>query len=118
MENIRSGVVSQCSFGFTLPDEKGVEEWRKADDGIMERRIKKIESIFDVSPVTTPAYPDTDVVVSARSKEIAERVARTHKIEACSFPSSFSDFPFGKLPLKKAGYFGSKSTSLSGTSIM
>ncbi len=84
MENIRSGVVSQCSFGFTLSDEKGVEEWRKADDGIMERRIKKIESIFDVSPVTTPAYPDTDVVVSARSKEIAERVAKPevdHSIE-------------------------------------
>lgn len=74
MENIRSGVVSQCSFAFSLSGEDGTEEWREAGDGVMERRIKKIEQIYDVSPVTTPAYSDTEVVVSARSKEIAERV--------------------------------------------
>ena len=43
-----------------------------------------IKSRVFLMPVTTPAYPDTDVVVSARSKEIAERVAKPevdHSIE-------------------------------------
>lgn len=80
MENIRSGIVSQCSFAFSIPDEKGAEEWRKADDGIMERRIKRINRIYDVSPVTTPAYPDTDVIVSPRSKELAKEVRNTEPI--------------------------------------
>ena len=46
----------------------------------MERRIKRINRIYDVSPVTTPAYPDTDVIVSPRSKELAKEVRNTEPI--------------------------------------
>lgn len=78
MENIRSGIVSQCSFAFSLPDERGAEEWSEGTDGILERRIMKINRIYDVSPVTTPAYPDTDVIISPRSKELAEKLTKTN----------------------------------------
>ena len=51
------GDVSQMSFGFrTLEDS-----WEKVD-GQNVRTLKRV-SLFDVSPVTFPAYPDTDVAV-------------------------------------------------------
>lgn len=74
MENIRSGIVSQCSFAFSLPEERGAEEWAEGQDGIMERRIKRFSKIYDISAVVTPAYPDTNVSVGARSKELADEV--------------------------------------------
>lgn len=74
VENIRSGVVNQCSFVFSLDySDDDVDEWRYNDDeDIYERRINKIERIHDISIVTTPAYSDTEAVVGARSKEKVE----------------------------------------------
>lgn len=60
LENIRSGIITQCSFAFTIPNERDAEEWTDGEEGIMERRIKRFAKIYDVSAVTTPAYPDTD----------------------------------------------------------
>lgn len=71
-ENIRSGIVSQCSFAFSM-DEDG-DEWENGDEGIYDRTIRKIHTLYDVSPVTTPAYSDTEVVVSPRSKEKLEEL--------------------------------------------
>ena len=76
LENIRSGIITQCSFAFTIPNERDAEEWTEGDGGIMERRIKRFAKIYDVSAVTTPAYPDTDVVVGARSKELANSITK------------------------------------------
>ena len=81
MENIRSGVINQCSFAFTIPDEEGAEEWRENEEtGIYERYVRKIDKLYDVSVVTTPAYPDTEAVVGARSKEIVEEL-RSHPVK-------------------------------------
>ncbi|WP_237440916.1 HK97 family phage prohead protease [Enterococcus gallinarum] len=78
IENIRSGVINQCSFAFTIPDEEGAEEWREnKETGVYERYVRKIDKLYDVSVVTTPAYPDTEAVVGARSKEIVEEL-RSH----------------------------------------
>lgn len=81
MENIRSGVINQCSFAFTIPDEEGAEEWRENEEtGVYERYVRKIDKLYDVSVVTTPAYPDTEAVVGARSKEIVEEL-RSHPVK-------------------------------------
>lgn len=78
IENIRAGVINQCSFGFTIPDEEEAEEWREnKETGIYERLIKKIDRLYDVSVVTTPAYPDTEAVVGERSKQIVDEL-RNH----------------------------------------
>ncbi|WP_428755192.1 HK97 family phage prohead protease [Vagococcus fluvialis] len=78
LENIRSGVINQCSFAFTIPDEDGAEEWRENEEtGVYERSINKIDRLYDVSVVTTPAYPDTEAVVGSRGKEMVEEL-RTH----------------------------------------
>ncbi|MFH1010211.1 MAG: HK97 family phage prohead protease [bacterium] len=54
---IERGDVSQCSFGFYTRQDK----WAKLD-GEWVRTLLDVE-LFDVSPVTYPAYPSTDVAV-------------------------------------------------------
>jgi HK97 family phage prohead protease len=67
---LRRGDISQSSFGFTVA-EQAWEEKKSADgDTQYIRRIKKVERLYDVSPVTYPAYPDTEVAL--RSKPAAE----------------------------------------------
>ena len=57
--SMKRGDISQMSFGFRVIKD----EW---DQGAkpMERTLKEVQ-LFDVSPVTFPAYPETDV--SARN---------------------------------------------------
>ncbi|MDM5301893.1 HK97 family phage prohead protease [Bacillus subtilis] len=76
MENVRSGVINQCSFAFSLDyGDTDADEWRlNEDEDIYERRINKIHRIFDISLVTTPAYSDTEAVVGARSLEKVEQL--------------------------------------------
>ncbi|WP_067924935.1 HK97 family phage prohead protease [Alicyclobacillus shizuokensis] len=68
MTNVRSGVVNQCSFAFSIADD-GDEVSYNEDLGIYERRINRFERIYDISVVTSPAYPDTEAVVGQRSRE-------------------------------------------------
>lgn len=68
-ENMRTGVVNKCSFAFYLDytDEEAQEwDWDDGERGYDQRRINKIASITDISIVTTPAYQDTESVVSKR----------------------------------------------------
>ncbi|MDK4204433.1 HK97 family phage prohead protease [Bacillus amyloliquefaciens] len=85
MKNIRSGVINQCSFVFSLDYSQGdPDEWRHNDEeDIYERRINNIERIFDISLVTTPAYSDTEAVIGERSLEKVEllKEMRTTPIE-------------------------------------
>ena len=66
-ENIKLQNVNQCSFAFLL-DEDG-DEISKRSDGLFERTIRKIKSLWEISIVSIPAYSDTDVAVAQRSIE-------------------------------------------------
>ncbi|MDD5353002.1 MAG: HK97 family phage prohead protease [Candidatus Omnitrophica bacterium] len=60
--NIAAGVVSQQSFAFMVDDQR----WEfKKENGqeIAERTILKVKPLYDVSPVTFPAYEDTTVAL-------------------------------------------------------
>ena len=55
-ESIKRGDISQSSFAFTIEDD----EYRKEGDTVF-RTIKKIKKLYDVAPVTFPAYESTSV---------------------------------------------------------
>lgn len=84
MTNIKAGVISQCSFAFTIPDDDDAQDWREADEeGVDYRRlIRKIDRLFDVSVVTTPAYPDTEAVVDQRSMDRVKQLQWTKEKNA------------------------------------
>ncbi len=66
LESIRRGDVDQSSFGFQVR----TVEWDDDVDGTRGydlRKIVKVARLYDVSPVTYPAYPDADVSVAKRS---------------------------------------------------
>lgn len=66
--SIGRGDVSQMSFAFRVLDER----WEKKD-GVHIRTLTKLR-LFDVSPVTYPAYPATDVGVRSMDDIAAEGV--------------------------------------------
>jgi uncharacterized protein len=67
---IERGDVTGCSFGFrTLKDE-----WDYKDENTIIRTLLEVE-LFDVGPVTFPAYPETDVSMRSMT-EIAEEGKR------------------------------------------
>lgn len=62
LENIRVGNVDQSSWGFMLrrtKDSNG-DQWERRN-GRDHRILMDVETLFDVSPVTFPANPDTSV---------------------------------------------------------
>lgn len=88
-ETIRRGDMDQMSFSF-IPMR---EEWASeaGPDGEDVRTIMDVD-LFDVSPVTFPAYPDTDVAVrkhtewrKANGNPLTEDEARA--------PASSTDVP-------------------------
>lgn len=52
VESIKRGDVDQSSFAFTVD----VEQWDESSEPSI-RTIVKVRELFDVSPVTYPAYP-------------------------------------------------------------
>lgn len=65
MESIKRGDIDQSSFSFTV--RKDGQEWEEKSEGdgptFIKRTINKVARLFDVSPVTYPAYPDATVAV-------------------------------------------------------
>ena len=57
---IERGDLDQMSFAFRLPI-KGGDEWEEDGEHLPSRTLTLCDELFDVSPVTYPAYTDTTV---------------------------------------------------------
>lgn len=80
------GDISQSSFAFRVARDG--EHWYEDDEGVVIREIGKFSRLFDVSPVTYPAYQEADSSVrslqawqearnsGALQKAISEKMAR------------------------------------------
>lgn len=65
-DEVRSGLLTGQSFGFTVTRD----EWRDIDTDNPRRTITEIGEIYDVGPVSFPAYKDTSVAL--RSLDLAK----------------------------------------------
>ena len=77
--NIADGIVKGSSFGFVVAP--GGESWA-VEEGRSVRTVTEVSHLYDVSPTTYPAYPDSDVAVAQRSydhfrKTISKPAAKT-----------------------------------------
>lgn len=74
LESIDRGDVSGSSFGFEVVEQ--VWRMREDDDEMDERDLIELR-LWDVSPVTFPAYDDTDV--SVKSEDDDDAGSRAYK---------------------------------------
>jgi hypothetical protein len=65
MVSIKRGDITQNSFGFLILDD----EWDEDQDGVLIRTLKKVK-LYDISPVTYPAYPQTELHIRGMWGEI------------------------------------------------
>ena len=73
---IERGDITQQSFGFTVK----ADEWKDMDKDTPIRTLTEIGELFDVSPVTYPAYSDTSVAL--RSLDQIKKAAETSAQDA------------------------------------
>lgn len=59
--SMERGDISQSSFAFTIEEDS----WESTEDGEI-RTINKVKQLYDVSPVTYPAYPSADDLTLAK----------------------------------------------------
>lgn len=75
MVSVQRGDISQSSFAFSVDDEK----WEYPKGETPMRTIRKA-TLYDVSPVTYPAYTDTSVsaraIASAKPADVPDDVWR------------------------------------------
>lgn len=79
-ESINRGDVSQSSFAFTVA--AGGQDWTEDDEGRVIRTISKMQRLYDVSPVTYPAYPDATVGVRALDQYREQKTEEQRKRDA------------------------------------
>lgn len=69
LEHLRRKEINNSSFAFSInKSDTASEKWYKDSEGILHREIYKINRLYDVSPVYSPAYAETSC--SKRFKEV------------------------------------------------
>lgn len=61
LEMMARGDLKESSFAFTVAEQEWLEEKDANGDWTYTRKITKVDILYDVSPVTYPAYADTTV---------------------------------------------------------
>jgi len=78
-EAVERGDIDKSSWGFFLKKDK----WEKREGSDKQHRIlEQVEMVFDASPVTFPANPDTSVAkrsFDAYSQPIEEAAEQTEQ---------------------------------------
>ena len=84
--SIKRGDVKQMSFAFSV--KSGGDDWETKPDGMVVRTLLSggCEKIYDISPVTYPAYPSTSV--SARALDKAKELNNTQAGDNTSQPEA------------------------------
>lgn len=82
LQSLSRGDVDQSSFAFSISREGQVwEERTEGDVTIATRTIKKVKRLYDVSPVTYPAYEDTNSGIARSLEESLKEFRDANKPE-------------------------------------
>ena len=86
LESVRRGDVDQMSFGFSV--RPGGDEWRQEATGDWVRILKRggCDRLFEVSPVTFPAYTSTTLEVRSRLADLWAQAAAAKSNEQTARP--------------------------------
>lgn len=74
LELVSRGDIDASSFAFEVDSEK--ESWERDENNNVVRHIYGFKRLFDVSPVTVPAYSET--TCSARAKDKLNEAEKLH----------------------------------------
>lgn len=85
VRSIMRGDITQSSFAFTIKEQTWSESTKYGTMG--KRTIKVIEDLYDVSPVTYPAYEETE----ADARSIAQLRDQELEIEAAKRSNASAD---------------------------
>lgn len=84
VRSIMRGDITQSSFAFTIKEQTWSESTKYGTMG--KRTIKVIDQLFDVSPVTYPAYEDTEAdarsIAQLRDQELEIESAKQSQVSA------------------------------------
>jgi HK97 family phage prohead protease len=84
VRSIMRGDITQSSFAFTIKEQSWSDSTKYGTMG--KRTITKIDELFDVSPVTYPAYAETEAdarsIVKMRDEELQIKAAEQSQIDA------------------------------------
>lgn len=68
IKSMERGDINQSSFAFVVDYENNGDSWEYDEDNdLYIRTILKVKRLYDVSPVTYPAYEQTESVIGQRS---------------------------------------------------
>lgn len=74
LEPMRRGDITQSSFSFTILDD----DWQVENDRVL-RTIHSVKRLYDVSPVTYPAYPDASSQIAQRALQRLQDTLKTRE---------------------------------------
>lgn len=80
LEMIKRRDVSQSSFAFSFPTEG--DDWFSVDKENRTFTINKIDRVYDVSPVTYPAYSMTSVAARSLEQALEEKQEKPNDYES------------------------------------
>ena len=84
VRSIMRGDITQSSFAFTIKEQTWSESTKYGTMG--KRTIKVIEDLYDVSPVTYPAYEETEAdarsIAATRDQELEIEAAKQSQVSA------------------------------------
>ena len=70
------GDVTQSSFGFTIKKDTWIQR-----GNVLFRFIEKVGRLYDVSPVTYPAYPATSVAIGKRESHVEQEQRNPNRVD-------------------------------------
>lgn len=82
LEYLRRGDITGSSFAFTIEEDEFSYQWPfdKDADPVLCREVIKVDKLFDVSPVFTPAYEKTSVQNKRKLEEVELKSTEINQI--------------------------------------